>query len=61
MLCNGVTEAPNTLAYRMGNAYQEISFETQDNVLSFEVPLSLGARFLLIYMNEQPVLGYKIE
>tara|TARA_B100001167_G_C16742691_1_gene291828 strand:+ start:44 stop:988 length:945 start_codon:yes stop_codon:yes gene_type:complete len=55
------TEAPNTLAYRMGNAYQEISFETQDNVLSFEVPLSLGARFLLIYMNEQPVLGYKIE
>ncbi|MDC7994076.1 transglutaminase domain-containing protein [Altibacter sp. HG106] len=55
------TKAPETLAYRMNETYAEIPFEMREGRLQFEVPLSLGAQFLLIYMNEQPVLGYKIK
>ncbi len=52
----------NKVAYSFGKEILPVSKLIQkENLLEFSVPLELGVKTLLIYFDDQPALGYRIE
>ncbi len=53
---------PNKVTYSFGKEILHVSKLIQkENLLEFSVPLELGVKTLLIYFDDQPALGYRIE
>ncbi len=53
---------PSSISYSFGKEPIAISeIEKKANVITFKIPLQLGASTLLIYFDDQPALGYKID
>ncbi|MFT6126456.1 MAG: transglutaminase/protease-like cytokinesis protein 3 [Flavobacteriaceae bacterium] len=54
--------SPKNISYSYGG--EKISLEKftiKDEVISFNIPLQIGVKILLIYFDDQPVLGYVIK
>jgi len=54
------------ISYTFSHTFGKESFavekyELKNGLLSFEIPIELGASWVLIYFDEQPALGYKIK
>ena len=50
------------ITYSYGNKPKEVSKLIQkENSVEFSVPLQIGVKTLLIYFDDQPALGYRIE
>lgn len=54
-------DAPSQLEYSFGQERSAITFETNEELLEFEVPIELGKKVLIIYIDDQPALGYKLK
>ncbi|WP_203295391.1 transglutaminase domain-containing protein [Luteirhabdus pelagi] len=53
---------PKTIIYSYGNQKKEVStIRMKSDEIFFEVPLELGAEWLLLYFDEKPVLGYLLK
>lgn len=49
------------VSYSFGNERKELAFSLEGNQLSFSVPIELGKENLLIFFDDQPALGYKVN
>ena len=55
-------KSPNTITYSFGGEKKKVSeIGVEGGSVVFEVPLELGAEWLLISFDDQPALGYVIE
>jgi hypothetical protein len=53
---------PIEVTYSFGNETLSVTkLNQKENSIEFSVPLQIGAKTLLIYFDEQPALGYRIE
>ena len=53
---------PSSVMYSYGDEKKQVKkFEKEGQQLNFSIPLQLGARNLLIYFDDVPVLGYQIK
>lgn len=55
------TAAPKDIYYAYDNEKELVLFKEKDEVIHFTVPVQIGHNSLLIYFDEKPVLGYKVE
>ncbi|MEZ4858398.1 MAG: transglutaminase domain-containing protein [Flavobacteriaceae bacterium] len=55
------TEAPEEIQYAYGNTKESVLFSEKEGIVTFTVPVQIGHDSLLIYFNNQPILGYKVE
>ncbi|NND62689.1 MAG: hypothetical protein HKN48_05800 [Flavobacteriaceae bacterium] len=52
---------PKSIFYSFGKDKNQVEFSTDNDEILFKVPLELGSKWLLIYYDDQPALGYKID
>ncbi len=53
---------PSTVNYSYGGKKLEVKdMEYKEGKLHFSIPLELGVKTLLIYFDDQPALGYRIQ
>lgn len=58
----GIGIQPEKVAYAYDGKLVEVeAIETYGNGAYFNIPIQLGAKTLLIYINEKPVLGYIVK
>lgn len=55
------TTAPKQVQYGYGVQKESVLFREKDGVIHFTVPVQMGHTSLLIYFDDKPVLGYKVE
>ncbi|HPF11599.1 MAG TPA: transglutaminase domain-containing protein [Flavobacteriaceae bacterium] len=53
--------APATIHYAYGTKKESVIFSNKEGILQFTVPVQMGDDSLIIYFDDTPVLGYKIE
>jgi len=56
-----VTQAPKKISYSFGKEHKTILFSEENNAIVFAIPIELGAEHLLIFFDDQPALGYKMD
>lgn len=56
-----VTQAPKKISYSFGKEHKTIPFSEENNAIVFAIPIELGAEHLLIFFDDQPALGYKMD
>lgn len=50
------------VSYSFGGTSKEVNFTVkQEGRISFNIPLQIGVKTLLIYFDDQPALGYRIK
>ena len=52
---------PSSISYSFGNEKKAITFSEMEGGIRFSIPVQLGKENLLIYFDDKPALGYKIE
>jgi len=53
---------PKNITFSYGNEPKKVlKLIQKENLVAFSVPLQLGVKTLLIYFDDQPALGYRIE
>jgi hypothetical protein len=53
---------PEKVSYSYGNKIVSIkNIKRETNRIKFKVPLTIGAKTLLVYFDDKPALGYKIN
>tara|TARA_R110002074_G_scaffold696_5_gene4019 strand:+ start:177007 stop:177933 length:927 start_codon:yes stop_codon:yes gene_type:complete len=55
------TTAPKEIQYAYGDQKESVLFREKEGVIHFTVPVQMGHTSLLIYFDDKPVLGYKVE
>ncbi|MEZ4779737.1 MAG: transglutaminase domain-containing protein [Flavobacteriaceae bacterium] len=55
------TAAPKEIQYAYGGTKESVQFSEKEGIVTFTVPVQIGQDSLLIYFDNQPVLGYKVE
>ena len=55
------TKAPKQIQYAYDIIKETVPFIENDGILTFTIPVQIGSHSLLIYFDDEPVLGYKIE
>lgn len=55
------TTSPKEIQYAYGNTKESVQFSDKEGVVTFTVPVQIGHDSLLIYFDNQPILGYKVE
>lgn len=55
------TAVPKEIQYAYGDQKESVLFNEKEGVIYFTVPIEIGYASLLIYFDNKPVLGYKLD